>query len=190
MSQENETLIRYNAMPPLEYPFQIDQPVLNGETFFLMVRHYYDTGRRCGLFADDVFPDGAEPPKGLAATLEQLEPHRRKHTHRLVRNLFDCLVLYYIDRFDEQDLKRATELLVRYAMALRVQQKQVRRDTVNNYALGSPPPRSGLEATNYFQELRLAMQAKEFLRRPMPEADPNGYSELHHLFGTRPGSDL
>lgn len=188
--QENATLVRYDAIPPVEYPFQIDQPVLNGETFFLMVRHYYDLGRRCGLFRE--VSTGRETDGGrkdpeilpdLVSTLEQLDLHRRKATHRLVRNLFDCLLLYYVDRFGEQDLDRAVLLIARYAMALRVQQKQVRRVMINNYALGRRAP-STLGGTNLFQELREALRAQELLRRPLPTPEPNGYPELYYLFPT------
>lgn len=184
-AQENSTLIRYKAMPPLEYPFQIDQPVLNGETFFRMVRHYYDLGRDCGLFVDESAPRNTAPPAGLRDVLKQLDPHRHKHTHLLVRNLFDCLVLYYVDRFGEQDLERATRLIARYSMALRVQQKQVRRDMVSNYSLGSPPSGSPLTAINLFHELRVSLKPKDFLQQTVGKPDPNGYDELEYLFRPR-----
>ena len=41
---ENATLVRFRMLGPVEYPHQIDHPVLNGETFFRMVSHYYRTG--------------------------------------------------------------------------------------------------------------------------------------------------
>ncbi|WP_149814624.1 DUF262 domain-containing protein [Serinicoccus marinus] len=90
-TQENSTLIRYGALSGVEYPFQIDHPVLNGETFFLMVRHYYDLGLRCGLFQDDAGAIFDVLPE-LKPVLDLLDAHRRMPTHQLVRNLFDCLV--------------------------------------------------------------------------------------------------
>ena len=48
--QENASLIRYGAMRPLDYPHQIDQPIINGESFFRMVAHYYGVARRYGLY--------------------------------------------------------------------------------------------------------------------------------------------
>lgn len=184
-AQENATLIRYQAIPPLEYPFQIDQPVLNGETFFRMVRHYYDLGRNCGLFDDDELADPCTLPAGLQSTLTALGPHRKKDTYWLSRNLFDCLVLYYVDRFGEQELERATRIIVRYAMAPRVQMKQVRRDTINNYALAARKPPGPLPRINLFAEIRLAMEAGEFSRRELPQAAPTGYPDLQHFFGVR-----
>ena len=61
---ENGTLIRYGAMSPMDYPFQIDQPIINGESFFLMVRHYWELGLRCGLFRDDAASEDAKPFDG------------------------------------------------------------------------------------------------------------------------------
>lgn len=180
-SQENATLIRFGAIPAAQYPFQIDQPVINGETFFLMVEHYYELGLRCGLFRDDPASDEADRLDQLKTTLEELDQYRRKPTHGLVRNLFDCLILYYVDRFEDQDLERAVILIARYALALRVQQKQVRRVMVSRYALGSPPSQS-LPAWNLFQELREAMRSQDFLRRPLPDPQLNGYAELNKFF--------
>lgn len=180
-AQENATLIRYGAIPPTSYPFQIDQPVLNGETFFLMVDHYYRLGQRCGLFRDDETSDDSRVFDELKAVVDDLDAHRRKSTYRLVRNLFDCLVLYYVDRFEDQDLERAVRLTAAYAMALRVQQRQVRRDMVSRYALGSPPSPS-LPRWALFRDLREAMRPQDFLRRPLPSPDRNGYPELNKYF--------
>lgn len=189
--QENATLIRYRAMPEVAYPFQIDQPVINGESFFLMVRHYYDLGRQLGLFRDNRAPvrrdasNSDKPLPQLRAVLEVLDPHRHRDTHRLVRNLFDCLLLYYVDRFGEQDLERAATLFARHAMALRVQQKQVRRVTVNQYALGVTSIRfSGESLPNVFHELREALRSQAVLRLSAPKPERNGYAELEPLFDT------
>lgn len=60
---ENSTLVRFRMLEPIEYPHQIDQPVLNGETFFRMVRHYYLLGVRLGLlaFCDDKLSKALQP---------------------------------------------------------------------------------------------------------------------------------
>lgn len=179
--QENGTLIRYGAMRAVDYPFQIDQPVLNGETFFMMVRHYYERGLRLGLFRDDPAEHITIP--GVAETVASLDTHRNSSTHQLVRNVFDCLLLYYVDRFGEQELERAVDVIVRYAMALRVQQLQVRRVMVSNYALGNPPTPT-LPKVNLFAELREAMSARDFVRRtlPAPDMEHGRYPELHGFF--------
>lgn len=181
--QENSTIIRYGAMSPISYPFQIDQPVLNGETFFYLVKHYYELGLRCGLFRDDEASESAPIMPELQDTLTRLNEHSGKATHRLVRNLFDCLMLYYVDRFGNQEVRRASRMIVRFAMIPRVQQIQVRRDMINNYALGTPSGQ--LPTLPLFQDLRQVLRAKDFLRIPMPtEVKLPRYPELHHFFKT------
>ena len=187
-ANENATLIRYGAMPAARYPFQIDSPVINGESFFLMVRHYWELGLQCGLFRDD--PASADAPlfEEVRPILEQLEPAQRRATHRLVRNLFDAMLLYYVDRFENQDLDRAARVLAQWSMALRVQQTRVTRQMVDNYALGMPPS-DNLPGEKIFMDLRLALRSQDFLRRARPEPRRNGYDDLYFLFGFAEGSE-
>lgn len=188
--QENDTLIRYGALRSITYPFQIDQPVLNGETFFAMVDHYYRLSRSCGLFSDDEHsgpaPDSAPAPHpSIQALCNDLDPYTADQRFTFVRNLLDCLLLYYVDRFDTQEIDRATKLISRHTLALRVEMERVTRQTINNYALGRPP-RAALPAVNLFSELRQAQQAGDFLRRPMPATPDNykGYAQLSSFFTT------
>lgn len=171
---ENATLIRYGTLSAISYPFQIDQPVLNGETFFQFVAHYYRVGLALGLFPpDDNHPlDGVALPfdsktmknlRDLRADLEQFGNDRR---FDFVINLIDCLLLYYLDRFSGQDLERAIRFILRYAMGLRAQMKQLQRVTVDNYAVGVNS--QGLLKANLFSDLRQASSAADFLLRPPP----------------------
>ena len=171
---ENSILIRYGALPAIKYPFQIDQPVLNGETFFELVAHYYRVGLAMGIFpADTNHPvGGADAPfdsvtmtalRDLRADLQQYSTDRR---FDFVINLIDCLLLYYLDRFSGQDLQRAIRFILRYAMGLRAKMKQLQRVTVNNYALGTSV--RGRQEANLFSDLRQASSVAEFLMRPLP----------------------
>lgn len=172
---ENDTLIRYGALPPVPYPFQIDQPVLNGETFFEMVAHYYRLGLAIGLFPDDSrqpiegrrAPFGQDTMATLAAVREDLDRFRKDRRFDFVVNLFECLLLYYLDRFDGQELERAVHVFLKYTMGLRAEMTKLQRVTVNNYALGYAPSRK-LESTNAFSELRQSLSPRDFLLRPLP----------------------
>ena len=109
-------------------------------------------------------PSHSTVPDSFLASFSLLQ---RLATHRLVRNLFDAILLYYVDRFDDQDLDRAAEVLARWAMAPRVQHVRVTRQMVSNYALGAPPA-DNLPQENLFAELRLAMRSQDFLRQDPP----------------------
>lgn len=187
---ENDTLIRFGAMRPLSYPFQIDQPVINGETFFELVEHYYRLALAIGLFPEDSqapIEGGMEPfapatMKRLRSIRVELEKYRKDRRYDFVVNLFDCLLLYYVDRFDGQDLDRALHLFLRYVMGLRGVMRQVQRATVNNYALGAAIRKPLLEA-NLFSEMRQALSPDDFLLRQLPSAPEwNGYGDLARFF--------
>ncbi|WP_242295729.1 hypothetical protein, partial [Bacillus cereus group sp. BfR-BA-01516] len=49
-NKQNQTMIEFKAMPPLNYPFQVDQPMINGEYFFKFVDYYYTLAKRLGFF--------------------------------------------------------------------------------------------------------------------------------------------
>lgn len=173
---ENDTLIRFGALRPLSYPFQIDQPVINGETFFEFVAHYYRLGLAIGLFPEDsrgpvegdAAPFAPATMRHLGSIRVELRKFRKDRRFDYILNLFDCLLLYYVDRFDGQDLDRALQLLLRFVMGLRGAMKQVQRGTVNNYALGAAI-REPLVAANLFSEIRQALSPDDLLlRRPLP----------------------
>ncbi|WP_156482663.1 DUF262 domain-containing protein, partial [Dietzia cinnamea] len=46
--QENAALVRFGMLKPVDYPHQIDQPIINGETFFTFVRHYHELATTLG----------------------------------------------------------------------------------------------------------------------------------------------
>lgn len=153
--QENAALVRFGVMAPLGFPHQIDQPVINGETFFEMVGHYHRLATRFGLFEPALDRD-------LPVDIAVLDQHRKDSRYGLSRNLFDCMLLLYVDRFGEQDLDSAARFFARHAMAFRAEHFAVKRSMLNNYALG----RDG--SINVLQELRDTIRPREVLRRPVP----------------------
>ena len=185
---ENSTLVRFGMLEPIEYPHQIDQPVLNGETFFRMVSHYYLLGVRLGLlaFSDDKLSKARQPALGeLRSTVidvidKQDGPGGDRSRYAYIRGLLDALLLYYHDRFGTQERDRFASLAARYVMVPRARNFAVKRETINNYALGAVP---GLESINLFQEVRDAGSAREVLNRDIPRpalygSDPSKRNEV------------
>lgn len=185
---ENDTLIRYGALRKVEYPFQIDQPVINGETFFELVSHYYRLGLAIGLFPDDSLApiEGDKAPfapgtmKELADLRGSLDQFRKDRRFDFVVNLIECLVMYYLDRFDGQNLSRALRVFLRSAMGLRAEMQQLQWITVDHYALGRHP-RGALLAENLFDEIRQALRPSDFLLRPLTPKPSTWGSYQHQL---------
>jgi hypothetical protein len=179
---ENSTLVRFGMLEPIEYPHQIDQPVLNGETFFRMVSHYYQLGVRLGLlaFSDDKLPKERQPKPGEsrspdAAVIDQRSRSGGRYAY--IRGLLDALLLYYHDRFGAQERDRFASLAARYAMVPRARHYAVRPETVNEYALGR---RRDLTSINLFQEIRDARSAREVLNRDIPRPALYGSDPSRH----------
>ena len=176
--QENATLLRYNALSAMQYPHQIDQPVINGETFFQMVSHYSAMGEQLGIFAEGhrANLDGTEWQNALLAAGAQVDAGDARLVR--VRNLFECLLMYYSDRFgftagesDRAHSSAAAHLFLQYACALRVDLAALRQLSVDNYALGTLK-----KDDNLFREIREATKGSEITRRGVPrpgEVDPN-----------------
>lgn len=169
---ENSTLVRFGMLEPVEYPHQIDHPVLNGETFFRMVSHYYRLAVQLGLiaFSDDKLPRARQPELGelrspaTEAIDQQSRPGGDRSRYAYIRGLLDALLLYYRDRFGTQDCERFARLAARHVMVPRAQQYAVRRETVNDYALGRRE-----RSINLFQEIRDAASPREVLNHDVPQ---------------------
>lgn len=130
--RDNGVLERSKVASQLEYPFQIDQPVVNGETFFEFTEHYYQLARNLGLWG--------EPTLELNETSGEIFDFMQTKAstnwrYRQVKDLFFCELLYYVDRFGEQCLNEAIRLFFLYAARLRLLLRSLGFASVNSYAL-------------------------------------------------------
>lgn len=172
-ASENAALVRFGMLNPLEYPYQIDQSVLNGETFFRMVDHYYRQGRHLGLASLRTF-DAADPDdvgSSRPASVERLD-QRTKVGHEdpryaYIRLMVDCLLLYYTDRFGTQKAEDFARLATQYALVPRATTYAVRWESVNNHAVDGMQDqtwRMGL-----FQHIRDAQSPRDVLDHFIPQ---------------------
>lgn len=180
--QENETLIRYGALDAVEYPFQIADPVVNGETFFLMVAHYYALAQELGVFAGE----GTTSDHHRLFRRFNEDVGKRGSDQRLTfaRNLFDCLVLFYVDRFGCQAPDEALALLAHHAFRPRFQQHTLTWRSLDNYARSAGP-----DGINLFAEIRQALRARDVLRarpiEPISIDDAPGQTNDQRFHGLR-----
>lgn len=182
---ENATLVRFRMLGPVEYPHQIDHPVLNGETFFRMVSHYYQLGVRLGLhaFDDDKLPKELHPMLGTwrstrtAPIDRQSQPGGDRSRYAYIRGLLDALLLYHHDRFGTQERDRFASLAARFVMMPRAKNFAVRRETINNYALDAGPE---MDNINLFQEIRDTWSAGEVVNRTVPSPALYGSDPARH----------
>lgn len=140
------------AMP---YPFSLDQAILNGRRFFEMVTHY----QQLGFHRGHVTLPGGDSLNDLAQNiLQEINQYEGNHRtgDRYVRNLFDCLLMYYCDKFGSAELSRAIEKIFIWAYTLRLENYAVQWASVENH----------VKADNRFITLRDSCRPEDFLSKP------------------------
>ncbi|WP_337018488.1 DUF262 domain-containing protein [Oceanobacillus massiliensis] len=107
-------------------PFQIDQPLLAGRRFFESTYHYMYLKKEVEKIALEMLPESVTPN----------HVHEQVGT-RYIRELFQCLLLYFYDRFGINNKNPNIEqLFFKYCYQLRCINQAVYEKSINKYALG------------------------------------------------------
>ena len=115
----------------LEYPFNLDDQIINGSRFFDMICHYMNLYGRIKSMKDTL-PNGCK-----AKDILQLIHHYNgagRTGDKYVRELFYTLLLYYIDRFGEEELDKVVPQFFVWSYSLRLRHTAVQLATIDNYA--------------------------------------------------------
>lgn len=123
------------------FPFQLDQVVINGRRFFEMIQHYQSldfhrvNSKSLRKLLGDTAKHGYASP--ILETIDSY-PARYRRGDRYVRGLFDCLLMYYCDKFGTNDnaaISRAVEKGFIWAYSLRLRMQNVLLASADNHAL-------------------------------------------------------
>ena len=120
----------------MEFPFQIDQTCINGSRFFDMVR-YYDVMYNKILDENEYKQyDSTEDMQSAYKIVRVLNnyPNRNRTGDTYVRQLFNCLLIYYVDRFGFAEINKVVRKIFRYAYQIRLTHYSVQLSTVDNSA--------------------------------------------------------
>lgn len=117
----------------MEFPFRLDQMIINGRRFFEMVAHYQKILENLKNLKNIQALDGY-----AAKILLMIDSYegRKRTGDRYVRNIFDCLLLYYIDKFGHDDISFAIEKIFIWAFSLRLKMQRVYIESMDKYVLG------------------------------------------------------
>jgi hypothetical protein len=165
--EDNETLRRYGVVNEFEFPFQILQPILDGEMFFRMVEHYIGEARKAGVTRVPTKQSKSrdfQPAQELSDLLTLLDNIPAGTGNRYIRELFDCLLMAYLDRFGWHETRQAATRLAKYAFMLRIELDRVNKQSINNHALGT---HNRIQKTheNLFAKIGLAQSPAIILTR-------------------------
>jgi len=143
------------------FPFHLDQMLINGRRFFEMARHYDAQIRQVvsAEHTDDQHFGGqvlTEQAHNILKTLNSYE-NKKRIGDKYVRSLFDCLLVYYIDKFGFVEISRAIEKIFIWAYRLRISQQVVQLASMDNHVLNN----------NWFIKLKESIQPSDFLSLPL-----------------------
>ena len=180
----NATLRQYGVIEEFEFPFQILQPVIDGEMFFRMVDHYIAETRKAGIkgtSTQDSASATVQTAPELPSILEKLESLPAGIGNRYIRELFDCLLLAYVDRFGWHEVGAAAEKLAQRAYLLRVHLERVNKQSINIHALDGHP-RANLAHENLFAKIAQAQSPDVILTIQDPVLPEEKFDALQAPF--------
>lgn len=158
----NQDFARVLDQQHMAYPCQLDQVIINGERFFEYVGQYAIRIRELeARVGNPEISVPAWPDSGIASQiLYELATYwgRGRQGDQHVRNLFDCCLLYYWDKFGAYRKEDAIVRIFLWAYALRLQRRAIQAVTVDNYAKAQ----DGL-----IRLIQEATNPREFFARPL-----------------------
>ena len=138
-----------------QFPFQLDQTIINGEYFFKMITHYKAMHYRFKTIIETLSAEAQE----VIATINSYEG-RNRIGDKYVRMLFDCAVLFYVDKFGDTDISSAIEKIFIWAYSIRLTYQSLQMASVDNYVV---------QELNLFKIIRDATYKEEIINYPIAE---------------------
>ena len=169
----------------MSFPFHLDQMIINGRRFFEMTSHYQ---RTISTIIDSEHKGNEHKPVTILG--HELEPlasrilrtlnsysSRTRTGDGYVRTLFDCGVIFYLDKFGPSQLSQAIEKLFIWAYRCRLKMQVVGIERMNKHALSH----------NVFERIKQAVQPNDVLNWSLPtlkKSECNGtkLTEIANLF--------
>ncbi len=155
------------------YPFQLDAPIINGRRFFEMISYYKEI---FDIAVDNI--QGAlklnENSRKIFKVIKEYGGWQRTGDS-YVRTLFECALVFYVDKFGLNHINEAIEKIFAWAYRLRLEYFAIQFVSVDNYVLknnlfadfkNSYTPQEALSRTiNYnFTMQRPIKELKEILK--------------------------
>ena len=154
-----EYFIEKIAKPPLvetEYPFQLDNIIINGKHFFEMIYRYFkskkdlpDLIRKWNFEIYNIlYADHKYNNKDYAGYYRVGDNY--------TKILFECACMYFLDKFGEdKELEKVFEKIFLWAFYIRLTSKRIPFSSIDNYAK---------EYDSFFKYIKEALQISDILK--------------------------
>ncbi len=115
------------------YPFQLDAPIINGRRFFEMIGYYKEIFEIAAknIQNDHVLNDMS---KDILRAIRKYDGWTRIGD-TFVRTLFECALVFYVDKFGHNQINQAIEKIFAWAYRLRFEYYAIQFVSVDNYVL-------------------------------------------------------
>lgn len=137
------------------YPFQLDAPIINGRRFFELISHYK---KIFDVMIADVKTDQRlnKLSREILTVIRSYDGWQRTGD-TYVRTLFECALVFYLDKFGYHHLDQAIEKIFAWSYKLRLEYYAIQFESIDNHVL----------AFNLFQDIRNSYTPSEALSRPV-----------------------
>lgn len=170
----------------INFPFQIDETIINGKRFFEMIEHYQ-------IMIDSIKSKEMSEKYHILNLIKTYDGSFRTGD-KYIRNLFYCGLIYYIDKFVERELEydeqkkeyyykfndrnlsKAIEKIFVWAYSLRLKLQAVGLDSVDNYALNQ-----GHSQIQLFKIIKEAIKPHEILNLQLETLKENKSSKTEKI---------
>ncbi|MDM1296453.1 DUF262 domain-containing protein [Sphingobacterium sp. N143] len=137
------------------YPFQLDAPIINGRRFFEMITYYKDIFDMSIKNIQDHLKLN-ENSKNIFHTITSYGGWERTGD-TYVRTLFECALVFYVDKFGFNQINEAVERIFAWAYRLRLEYYAIQFVSLDNYVLEN----------NLFADFKNNYSPQEALARPV-----------------------
>lgn len=114
----------------MEYPFNLDDQILNGSRFFDMIRHYMDLFRN--IQKKETYKEYGNA-YDIINCIGDYEGSSRTGD-QYIKSMFFTLLLYYVDRFGWEEMDKIVPKFFIWAYKLRLESPAVQLASVDNYS--------------------------------------------------------
>ena len=150
-----------------DFPFQLDQIVINGKRFFEMITYYKSIISNTNKLNKEHFFNF----KKVAEIIETYEGKNRIGDG-YVRTLFDCALIYYIDKFGIDDIDLVIDKIFVWAYSLRMKRQAVQIPSMDNHALDD----------NIFKAIRESLEPKNIMNYTVYPIEKNESTKTEKIF--------
>lgn len=137
------------------YPFQLDAPIINGRRFFEMISYYKNI---FDISVENIQGNQklTQNSKDIFETIKNYDGWERTGD-TYVRTLFECALVFYVDKFGFNHINEAIEKIFAWAYRLRFEYYAIQFVSVDNYVLSN----------NLFADFKNNYSPQEALSRPV-----------------------